>query len=75
MIDLHRLRAGERVTMRYPSGLLQEAVVVSSDAGLVKLQVGAFVCECVGPTLETYSSTDAADGAWDRNNLEPAASA
>ena len=40
--------------MRYPNGLLQEAVVVSSDAGLVKFQVGAFVCECVGPTLDIF---------------------
>jgi len=52
MIDLHSLRIGERVTMRYPNGLLQEAVVVGNDAGMLNFQVGGFVRDCVGPVID-----------------------
>lgn len=40
MIDLRSLQVGDRVTMRYPNGILQEAVLVSNDAGMLNFQVG-----------------------------------
>ena len=38
--------------MRYPNGLLQEAVVVGNDAGMLNFQVGGFVRDCVGPVID-----------------------
>jgi hypothetical protein len=35
-IDLHSLRAGDRVTMRYPNGILEESVLVSNYEGMLQ---------------------------------------
>jgi hypothetical protein len=53
-IDLDCLRIGQRVTMRYPNGLLQEAILVDNDAGTMNFQFGTFVCDCVGPVIDLF---------------------
>jgi hypothetical protein len=47
MINLHSLRIGDRVTMRYPNGILP-------DAGMLNSQFGAFVRGCVGPAFDIF---------------------
>lgn len=54
MIDLHSLRIGDRVTMRYPNGILQEAFLVSNDSGILKFQFGAFVRDFGGPVVDIF---------------------
>jgi hypothetical protein len=54
VIDLHSLRIGDRVTTRYPNGILQEALLVGYDAGMLKFQFGAFVRDCVGPVVDIF---------------------
>ncbi len=54
MIDLHSWRIGDRVTMRYPNGILQEALLVGNDAGMLKFQFGALVRDCVGPIVDIF---------------------
>jgi hypothetical protein len=66
MIDLHSLRIGERVTMRYPNGLLQEAVLVGNDAGMLNFHVGDSFAIASAP-LSIYFSTEPANGAWGRS--------
>jgi hypothetical protein len=41
--DLENLRIGQRVTMRYPSGILQEAVLLGNDDGILNFQFGGFL--------------------------------
>ena len=53
-IDLDRLRIGERVTMRYPNGMLQEAILVDNDAGILNFQFGRFSCNCVGTLIDIF---------------------
>jgi hypothetical protein len=54
LIDLHGLRVGDRVTMRYPNGILQEAVLVSNGEGLLNFQFGGFVRDWVGPVVDIF---------------------
>jgi hypothetical protein len=54
MIDLHSLRIGDRVTMRYPNGILQEAVLVGDDAGALTCQFGVSVRDCVAPVVDIF---------------------
>ena len=54
MTDLEKLQIGERVTMRYPSGILQEAVLVDNDDGILNFQFGEFVREPVGPVIDVF---------------------
>jgi hypothetical protein len=54
MIDLHSLRIGDHVTMRYPNGILQEAVLIGNDEGMLNFQFGAFVRGCVGPVIDIF---------------------
>ena len=61
MIDLHSLRTGDRVTMRYPNGILQEAVLIGNDAGMLNFQFGAFVRSCVGPVIDIFLN---GSGGW-----------
>ena len=42
---------GQRVTIRYPSGILQEAVLVNNDDGILNFQFGEFIGEPVGPVM------------------------
>jgi hypothetical protein len=51
-IDLDRLWIGERVTMRYPNGMLQD--LVDNNAGILNFQFGRFVCNCVGPVIDIF---------------------
>jgi len=53
-IDFDRLWIGERVTVRYPSGVLQEAILVNNDSGILNFQFGRFVCDCVGPVIDIF---------------------
>jgi hypothetical protein len=50
--DLENLRIGQRVTMRYRSGILQEAILVGSDDGILNFQFGGFLLESVGPVFD-----------------------
>jgi hypothetical protein len=52
MTDLEHLRIGERVTMRYPSGILQQATLLANDDGILNFQFGDFVCDPVGPVVD-----------------------
>ena len=61
MIDLHSLRIGDRVTMRYPNGILQEALLVGNDSGMLKFQFGTFVRDCVGPVVDIFLN---GNGEW-----------
>jgi hypothetical protein len=54
MIDLHSLRIGYRATMHYPNGILQEAVLIGNDAGMLNFQFGAFVRGCVGSVIDIF---------------------
>jgi hypothetical protein len=54
MIELRGLRIGERVTMRYPNGILQEAFLIRNDEGMLSLQLGGFVHNCVGPIIDIF---------------------
>ena len=54
MIELKTLRIGDRLTMRYPNGILQEALLVDNEAGMLKFQFGAFVPQCVGPFVDIF---------------------
>jgi len=60
-IQLLSWRIGDRVTMRYPNGLLQEAVVVCDDEGALTFQVGTFVRAFVGPVVDIFLN---ASGGW-----------
>ena len=50
--DWENLRIGQRVTMRYPSGILQEATLVGNDDGILNFQFGSFLFESVGPVID-----------------------
>ena len=50
--DLEKLRIGQRVTMRYPNGILQEAVLVDNDDGILNFQFGQLIRESVGPVID-----------------------
>ncbi len=50
--DWENLRIGQSVTMRYPSGILQEATLVGNDDGILNFQFGGFLTESVGPVLD-----------------------
>jgi len=50
--DLENLRIGQHVTMRYPSGILQEAILVGNDDGILNFQFGSFLRESVGPVFD-----------------------
>ncbi len=40
--------------MRYPSGILQEAVLLDNDDGILNFQFGDFVRESVGPVTDIF---------------------
>ena len=50
--DLENLRIGQRVTMRYPSGILQEAILLGHDEGILNFQFGGFLRQSVGPVID-----------------------
>ena len=50
--DLEDLRVGQLVTMRYPRGILQAAVLVAKDGGILNFQFGEFLRESVGPVFD-----------------------
>ena len=50
--DLENLRTGQRVTMRYPNRILQEAVLIRNDHGIFNFQFGEFLRESVGPVFD-----------------------
>jgi len=50
--DLENLRIGQRVTMRYPGGILQEAILLGNDDGILNFQFGGFLRESVGPVID-----------------------
>ena len=50
--DWENVRIGQRVTMRYPSGILQEATLVGNDDGILNFQFGGFLFESVGPVID-----------------------
>lgn len=50
--DWENLRIGQRVTMRYPSGILQEATLVGNDDGILNFQFGGFLSESVAPVFD-----------------------
>jgi hypothetical protein len=50
--DWENLRIGQRVTMRSPSGILQEAVLIGNDDGILNFQFGGFLSESVGPVFD-----------------------
>lgn len=52
--DLESLRVGQRVTMRYPSGILQEATLVGNDDGILNFQFGNFVRNPGGPVVDIF---------------------
>lgn len=58
---LQGLRVGERVTMRYPNGILQEAVLIRNDDGMLNFQCGGFVRACVGPIVDLFLN---GNGKW-----------
>lgn len=52
--DLESLRIGQHVTMRYPSGILQEATLIGNDDGILNFQFGGFLRESVDPVLDIF---------------------
>lgn len=54
MIELHSLRVGDRVTIGYPNGILQEALLVGNDGGRLTFHSGEFVSDCVAPILDMF---------------------
>jgi len=50
--DWENLRIGQRVTMRYPSGILQEAVLIGNEDGILNFQFGGFRSGSVGPVFD-----------------------
>ena len=54
MRDLEHLRIVQRVTIRYPSGILQEAVLIGNDDGILNFQFGPFLRECVGRVFDIF---------------------
>jgi hypothetical protein len=51
-MEWENLRIRQRVTMRYPSGILQEAVLIGNDDGILNFQFGGFLRESVGPVFD-----------------------
>jgi len=52
--NLENLRIGQRVTMRYRSGILQEAILVGNDDGILNFHFGNFVRDSVGPVFDIF---------------------
>jgi hypothetical protein len=52
--DVENLRIGQRVTMRYPSGILQEAVLVANDDSTLNFQFGEFLRDSIGPVFDIF---------------------
>jgi hypothetical protein len=50
--ELEDLRIGQRVTMRYPNGILQQATLLGNDDGILNFQFGQFVRKSVGPVID-----------------------
>jgi hypothetical protein len=44
-MEWENLRIRQRVTMRYPSGILQEAALIGNDDGILNFQFGGFLRE------------------------------
>ena len=66
--DLENLQIGQRMTMRYPSGILQEATLVGNDDGDLNFQFGGFLRESVGPVFDIFLN---ARGHWSFGERQP----
>ena len=55
------LRIGDAVTMRYPNGILQAAVLENTAGGSMAFRFGEFLREPVGPVLDIVYNTN---GRW-----------
>jgi hypothetical protein len=53
-INFNGLGIGDRLTIRYPNGILQEAVLVAKGQGKFNLLFGEFVSDYVGPVVDIF---------------------